>query len=466
MKQTMEKTGNPIIDGVIWKQLLAFFFPILLGTFFQQLYNTADAMIVGNFVGKEALAAVGGTTSVLINFFVNLFVGISSGATVVIAQAYGARRFDDVKKAVHTSMALVLWVGAAIMLLGLGLSHWALSAMGTPADIMDYAQLYLRIYFVGTIPSFAYNIGSGILRAMGDTRRPLYFLIIACLTNIVLDLLFVVVLGWGVAGVGIATVISQVVAATLILAALRKEGAVYELDLKQVRFTSRLLRDIVKIGLPAGIQSDMYSISNILIQASVNSFGTNTIAAWTAQGKVDSFFWMVLGAYGVSITTFVGQNFGAQQYHRVRKSIWVCMGMAALTTILFSVLFYFAASPLIGLFSTDQAVLAEGVDIMRFLAPWYIAYVCIEIFSGAIRGTGDSLIPMLITTSGVCVLRVVWIYAVLPLNHTFHNLVLSYPVSWILTSILFLIYYFQGGWMRRRIKKIGFSPEEKSSKAI
>ena len=170
-------------------------------------------MIVGNFVGKEALAAVGGTTSVLINFFVNLFVGISSGATVVIAQAYGARRFDDVKKAVHTSMALVLWVGAAIMLLGLGLSHWALSAMGTPADIMDYAQLYLRIYFVGTIPSFAYNIGSGILRAMGDTRRPLYFLIIACLTNIVLDLLFVVVLGWGVAGVGIATVISQVVAA-------------------------------------------------------------------------------------------------------------------------------------------------------------------------------------------------------------------------------------------------------------
>lgn len=451
---------NAITEGVIWKQLLVFFFPILLGTFFQQLYNTADAMIVGNFVGKEALAAVGGTTSVLINFLVNLFVGISSGATVVIAQYCGARQFGEVRRAVHTSMALAVAAGAGIMLIGILFAPMALRAMGTPEDIMGHALTYLRIYFCGTIASFIYNIGSGILRAMGDTRRPLYFLIIACLTNIALDLFFVVALGLGVLGVAFATILSQVVSAVLIVVALRKDGTAYELSIHEIRFTPHILKAIVKIGLPAGIQSDMYAISNILIQSCINSFGTNTIAAWTAQGKVDGFFWMILGAYGVSITTFVGQNFGAQQYGRVRKSVRVCMTMAMGTTVAVTVLFCVFARPLIGLFSTDAAVLETGVEIMMLIAPWYFTFVCIEIFSGAIRGTGDSLIPMLITCGGVCVLRVVWIFAVLPLNHTLPTLIASYPITWVITSVLFIIYYLHGGWMRGRIKKLGYPPEE------
>lgn len=456
--------GGSITEGVIWQQLLAFFFPILLGTFFQQLYNTADAMIVGNFVGKEALAAVGGTTSVLINFLVGMFVGVASGATVVIAQYFGGRQFDEVRRATHTSMALALVAGAGIMAIGLLFSSAALKAMGTPADILDHAVVYLRIYFLGTIPSFLYNMGSGILRAMGDTKRPLYYLITACLVNIVLDLVFVAALGWGVVGVGIATIASQAVSAVLVLLALCRGDTLYELRLKELRFTPHILKNIIRIGLPAGIQSDMYSISNILIQASVNSFGTDTVAAWTAQGKVDSFFWMVLGAYGMAITTFVGQNFGAQQYGRMRKSIWISMGMATGTTLLISLLFYVFAAPLIGLFSTDAAVLAGGVDIMRYLAPWYVTFVCIEIFSGAIRGTGDSLIPMILTCGGVCLFRVAWIYLVLPMNHTFHTLVLSYPVSWIITSLLFVIYYFQGSWLRRRITAMGFEPEKKPVK--
>ena len=441
---------NRITQGVIWKQLLYFFFPILLGTFFQQLYNTADAMIVGQFVGKEALAAVGGTTSVLINFLVNMFVGIASGATVVIAQYYGARQHEEVGRSIHTSIALAIVAGAFIMVIGVAFSRAALAAMGTPGDIMGYALTYLRIYFCGTIASFIYNIGAGILRAIGDTRRPLYFLISACLTNIVLDLLFVVVFGWQVVGVALATVISQVVSAVLIVLALRKEGA-YQLKLREIRFTAPILKNIIKIGLPAGIQADMYSISNILIQSCVNSFGTDTIAAWTAQGKVDGFFWMILGAYGVAITTFVGQNFGAREYGRMHKSVKVCMLMAAGTTIVTSVLFCVFASPLISLFSTDAAVLQEGVSIMRQLAPWYITFVCIEILSGAIRGTGDSLIPMLITCGGVCVLRVVWIFAVLPLHRTFSTLIVSYPITWIITSVLFVLYYWKGGWLRRRM---------------
>lgn len=456
--------GGSITEGVIWQQLLAFFFPILLGTFFQQLYNTADAMIVGNFVGKEALAAVGGTTSVLINFLVGLFVGVASGATVVIAQYFGGRQFEEVRKATHTSMALALAAGAGIMAIGLIFAAPALKAMDTPEDILGHAVIYLRIYFLGTIPSFLYNMGSGILRAMGDTKRPLYYLIAACLVNIALDLVFVAALGWGVVGVAIATIASQAVSAVLVLLALCRGDTLYELRLKELRFTPHILKNIIKIGLPAGIQSDMYSISNILIQASVNSFGTNTVAAWTAQGKVDGFFWMVLGAFGMSITTFVGQNFGAQQYERMRKSIWVSMAMAAGTTAAISLLFYVFASPLIGLFSADAAVLESGVDIMRYLAPWYITFVCIEIFSGAIRGTGDSLIPMILTCGGVCLFRVAWIYLVLPSHHDFHTLILSYPVSWVITSVLFGAYYFHGGWLRRRIAAMGFEPEKKPIK--
>ncbi|MEG2702851.1 MAG: MATE family efflux transporter, partial [Clostridia bacterium] len=260
---------NSITEGVIWKQLLVFFFPILLGTFFQQLYNTADAIIVGKFVGKEALAAVGGATGNLINLVVGFFVGLSSGATVIISQFFGARRDQEVSHAVHTGIALALAGGLAISVLGITFSPTILAMMGTPAEVMDYAVTYIRIYFAGMIPSLVYNIGSGILRAVGDSRRPLYFLICACMVNILLDILFVVGFEWGVAGAALATILSQAISAVLVLITLSRSPYSYRLIIKKIRFYGSLLGRIVQIGFPAGLQSVMYALSNVIIQASV-----------------------------------------------------------------------------------------------------------------------------------------------------------------------------------------------------
>ena len=455
-----------ITRGSIWKPLLAFFFPILLGTFFQQLYNTADAIIVGNFVGKEALAAVGGTTSVIVSFFVNLFVGVSSGATVVIAQNYGAREYEALQDGVHTSMALALTAGAGIMVLGLLVATPTLKLMDTPEDVMGYAQTYLKIYFLGTIASFIYNMGSSILRAMGDSKRPLYFLMSACLVNILLDLLFVVKLKMEVLGVAIATVLSQVVAAGLFLMALCRKDTLYHLNFRRIRFHKEPLKAILRIGLPAGLQSDMYSVSNILLQSCVNSFGTNTVAAWAAFGKIDGFFWMVISAYGVAITTFVGQNFGARQYDRIHKSVRVCGGMMLGTTILFSSVFCVFAAPLLSMFNNDPQVVSIGREIMLLMCPFYVTYLCIELFSGAIRGTGSALIPMLLTCGGVCVLRILWVFLVLPLFPQFEMVVISYPFTWIVTTILFLFYYFKGGWLEKSKRASGhLDPPTESSPA-
>lgn len=452
----MSKLSGGAMDvtkGVIWKQLLYFFFPILLGTFFQQLYNTADAMIVGNYVGKEALAAVGGTTSVLINLLVNLFVGLSSGTTVIVSQYYGGQNHENVSKAVHSSIALAVVAGFFMMIFGIVLAPFALRAMSTPPEIIDYALTYIRIYFLGMIPSFIYNMGSGILRAVGDTKRPLYFLAIACITNILLDLLFVLVFNWGVLGVATATVISQFVSAVLIMLSLTKPGTIYQVFIKEIKFSSPILKKIIKVGIPAGVQSDMYSISNILIQSSINSFGTNAAAAWTAFGKVDGFFWMILGAYGISITTFSGQNFGAGEYKRIKKGVNASLILVTITAAIISVIFCTFAPQLLKLFSSDAEVLALGVQTMWQMVPFYFTFILIEILSGAIRGTGDSLIPMIMTCTGICVLRVVWIFVVLPLKPDFSTLVLSYPVTWTITSILFLIYYLKGTWLKKQIAK-------------
>ncbi|MGN0990479.1 MAG: MATE family efflux transporter, partial [Candidatus Ventricola sp.] len=283
---------NGITEGVIWKQLLLFFFPIVLGTFFQQLYNTADAIIVGKAVGKEALAAVGGSTGTLINLLVGFFVGLASGASVIIAQLFGARRAQDVSRAVHTTMAMALSSGALLTVVGLLFSSTVLEWMGTPQEVMTYALPYLSIYFLGMIPQLVYNIGSGVLRAVGDSRRPMLFLICAALTNIVLDVILVLGLELGVRGAAIATVLSQVVSAVLILVSLCHAQPVYRLSFGKIRFHGDMLRRIVRIGLPAGLQSVMYSLSNLIIQASVNGFGTDVMAAWTAYGKIDGLYWM------------------------------------------------------------------------------------------------------------------------------------------------------------------------------
>lgn len=444
-------TKNGITEGVIWQQILLFFFPILFGTFFQQLYNTVDAIIVGNFVGKEALGAVGGSTGTLINLLVGFFVGLSSGATVIISQYYGAYDEQNVSRAVHTSIALAIAGGSFIMVIGLLGADWALNLMGVPAEIMDYSLTYMRIYFLGMIPNMLYNIGSSILRAMGDSKRPLYFLIAACFVNIVLDLVFVVAFKWEVMGVALATILSQAVSAILVMITLTHPGALVPIDIHQIRFTGFILRNIVKIGFPAGLQSVAYSVSNLIIQSSINAFGTDAVAAWTAYGKIDSLFWMTMSAFGVAITTFAGQNFGAHRVDRMRKSVRVCLGMAMVTAVSMSVLFWFTGQWIYHLFTQDAAVIELGMQMLRLLSPFFIIYIFIEIFSGAMRGCGDSLVPMLMTVGGICGVRAVWILLLAPMWNELSKVLLCYPISWGLTASMFIFYYLQGGWLKRRL---------------
>lgn len=449
MKTDNRQISNQITEGIIWKQLLFFFFPILFGTFFQQLYNTTDAVIVGQFVGKEALAAVGGPAATLINLLIGFFTGLSSGATVILAQYYGAKKQEDVRNTVHTALALSIAGGAVIMVLGILFAGVALRAMNTPDEILLMSVVYMRVYFLGVIPSLIYNMGSGILRAVGDSKRPLYFLILSCLVNIILDVFFVTILKMGVVGVAVATALSQVISALMVIVALMRTEDSYRLSVNEIRFHPILLHNIIRIGLPAGIQSTMYSVSNLIIQSSINSFGTDTIAAWTAYGKVDGIFWMIMGAYGVSITTFAGQNFGAGKYDRIRKSVRICLGMAALTSILLSVIVLAGGRIFLRLFTDDPNVVSIGLGMMWVISPSYITYICIEILGGTTRGCGDAVPPMLMTCVGVCVLRVIWNLVVVPMRPEVSTVAFSYPLTWATTSILFIIYYLRGNWLKR-----------------
>ena len=446
---------NSITEGVIWKTLLSFFFPILLGTFFQQMYNTVDAIIVGKFVGKEALAAVGGATGSLVNLIVGFFTGLASGATVVLSQFYGGRKDREVSDTVHTAAALALTMGLFLTVAGIWLSPMLLALLGTPEDVMRPSIIYLTIYFIGMIPSLIYNIGSGLLRAVGDSRRPLFFLIVACMTNVVLDVVLVVGFDMGVAGAAWATILSQLASAVLIVITLMRSHTSYRLQPRRIRFHGNLMSRIVKIGLPAGLQTSMYGVANIIVQAGVNSFGTDAIAAYTAFGKLDGFYWMVLGAFGVAITTFVGQNFGAQKFDRLKKSVRVCLMQATVTTVVMCTGLLLFGRSLYHMFTDDAQVIEQGMVMLNILAPAYIAYVCIEIFSGALRGVGDTLVATLFTFFGICVFRVIWVTVVVPLNHTLTTLMLCFPITWVITSLLFIVYYLWGGWMKRAMRRAG-----------
>lgn len=432
---------NQITEGVIWKQLLLFFFPILFGTFFQQLYNAVDAVIVGQFVGKEALSAVGGGTGTVINLLVGFFIGLSSGATVIISQYYGAKRGEMVSYAVHTAIAFSLIGGLVMMLIGIPLSPRILKAMNTPAEVLEPAILYIRIYFAGIIGNLIYNIGSGILRAIGDSRRPLYFLIAGCLTNILLDLFFVAVLRMGVAGAAWATICSQLLSAALVILVLMRTKDMHRLELRKIGLDRRMFRRIIRIGFPAGLQSVLYSLSNIIIQTAINGEGTDTVAAWTVYGKLDVVFWMCVSAFGISITTFVGQNYGADKLQRVRKGVRTCLGMTLAATVLISTILYLSCGGIYRLFSSDEEVLRIGVHITRYLVPTYVTYLCIEILSGALRGAGDVWIPTLICLTGICAVRVFWILVAVPLWPGIDTIIFSYPLTWVITTILFLLYY-------------------------
>ncbi len=438
----MKEKINQITEGVIWKQLLLFFFPIVFGTFFQQIYNTADTIVVGRFVGKQALAAVGGSASQIANLLVGFFVGLSSGAAVVISQFYGAKDKRNVEKSLHTAVAFSIAAGIFLTVTGIILTKPALLLMKTPKDVLEDSVIYLHIYFGGMIFNLVYNMGAAILRAVGDSRRPLYVLIVTCAMNIILDILFVVVFHMGVPGVAVATVTSQIISALIVMFMLMKTREIYVLKLSQIRFDRRMLMAVLRIGIPAGLESVMYNISNIVIQVFVNNLGTDTVAAWGTLGKIDALFWMVINAYAISITTFTGQNYGAGKYHRMRKSVKVCMCMSMISAVIMIGAMYAGAPWIYRLFTTDQAVVTAGVHMSRYLLPSYVIYVVIGILSGALRGAGKVLIPMILTCGGVCSLRIIWLLSMGRLHPGINTIMLSYPVSWSITAVFFIIYYF------------------------
>lgn len=441
------RQASDITQGVIWKQLLFFFFPLWFGTFFQQLYNTVDTVVVGRFAGTVALAAVG-STGVVANLTVGIFTGLSSGAVVAIAQRYGARQDEDVRKSVHTAMLLSLLIGAFFTVVGYFLTPWSLRAMGTTEEALPGAILYLQIYFLGMIPNVVYNMGTGVLRAVGDSKRPLYFLIAASLCNIVLDLLLVVVFHMGVAGVAIATVCSQLLSAVLVVISLMSvKGEAFRLVPRELRFHLQPFEAIMLIGIPTALQSVMYNFSNIVIQSAINSFGTNAVAAWTAYGKMDVLFWMTLTAMSQALTTFAGQNYGAGKYDRLKQGVHVSVAMTAGFTVFITIVMVLFARPILSIFSPDPEVLEIGVGMVQFLAPCYITYILVELLPGAIRGAGKSMVPMLISVFGVCGLRLLWLFVAVPAHHTIEMVEASYPITWTVTSICIFIYYRFGRWL-------------------
>lgn len=440
-EQRTKGMGQRITEGVIWKQLLFFFFPILIGTFFQQLYNTVDAVVVGRFAGKEALSSVGGSSSQIINLVVGFFTGLSSGATVVISQYFGAKKQEELQQALHTAYAFAIGFGVFIGLAGVALTPLLLEQMNTPAELMHDSVLYVRIYFAGLVFVLLYNMGSAILRAIGDSKRPLYYLIICCVINIVLDLALVLVLRLGVLGVAVATLLSQAVSAVMVTRALMYHTEEMELKLKEIRIQKNMLGKMLRIGLPTGIQSSMYNLSNVLIQAFLNNFGVDTMAAWAAFGKIDSIVWMINGAFGIAVTTFVGQNFGAKKWDRVRKGTRDCLLMTLGTEMALSALIVFVGQYLFGIFTSDAGVIQIGMRMVRVISPTYWLFAFIEIYSGSLRAQGSVLVTTIMTLTGVCLLRVVWVMFIVP-NGTLEQLIVCYPITWVVTAVAMILYYF------------------------
>lgn len=451
------RARQQITEGVIWKQLLIFFFPILMGTFFQQMYNTVDTIIVGRLVGTEALAAVG-ATGPLVSMVNGFFIGVSSGATVVLSQAYGAGDRKGVSDSIHTGVALSLVLGVMLTAIGICLGGRVMGWMGTPENCMADATTYLRIYFAGSIGTVVYNMGAGILRAMGDSKRPMLFLLVTCILNVVLDLLFVAVLHMGVAGAALATVLSQMISAVLPIVVLLRQKE-DRLELRKLRIERSLLGRILRIGIPAGLQFVTFDFSNVLIQSGINSFGDTTMAAWTAYGKTDALVWMISGAFGVSITTFVGQNFGAQKYSRIRQGAWTCLAMSIAMVGALNVTLLLFRSQILGIYTDNPEVIAVGGMVMLSIMPYEFLFMPIEVFAGTMRGVGNSLMPTLITGSCVCLFRVVWLMTAVRHWHSLKTLTLSYPLSWALAAAVFLVVYFKGSWLRRRIAQCGMEPE-------
>lgn len=440
--------ARDITKGSIWKNLLFYFFPIWFGSIFQQLYTTVDAVIVGRYVGTEALAALGGTSSLLADLSVGFFIGASAGAGAVISHCYGSKDEKRLKYAVQMSMLLAVLAGVVLMFVGIFFSPIALRWMRTPENVLPGATLYLKVYFMGVIPSLIYNMGAGILRAIGDAKRPLYFLIATTGVNIVLDILFVSVWNMGIFGAALATILSQMVSAVLVLRVLLTTKEMYRLELKKCESYPEVLRQIIKIGLPSGFQYTMYTVSNIIIQSQINALGTEIVAAWTAINKLEGMFWLTMGAFGTTMMTFTGQNYGAGRMDRVRKGFWIGLAISIGLTAAICIPILRYAWVLIRIFSSDAEVLELGVSFIYFLIPTYCTYTGTELCGGIIKGKGNSFVPMVITGISAFAIRSVWSIFAPMIRPGMNTIMLSYPISWTISTLLFVGYFIISGQLK------------------
>ncbi len=444
------KEKNDLTTGVVWKKLVAFFLPIAAGTIIQQLYNAADGLIVGRFVGTNALAAVGGSSAQIINMLVGFFVAMTAGASVVIGQIYGAGRKDDLNCAIGNAVAALGIAGVGLMIVGLLASPGLLRLLNTPEETLEGAALYLRIYFLGVPFVMVLNMESSILRALGDSFHPFLYMVIGCVMNIVLDILFVIGFGWSIAGVAIATVLAQVVNAGLLTLRLARGTEEYRLTLRELKLKGVYLVNMLRLGIPAGLQSSMYTVSNTIIQVAVNSLGTVVVASWAMSGKTDGLYWAVSSAMGAAITSFIAQNYGAGRMDRVKQCVRQGLIMAFAVTLTVSAGLMLTAIPVLRILTPDEEVVQTTYTIMSYFVPFYFTWVLVEVFSAVLRGVGDALVPVLLIGVGICLFRILWILTVFAHFGTLFSLCLSYTVSWTITSIALTVYYKKGGWMKRR----------------
>lgn len=439
-----ERQGRFEIDmtnGPLLGKIVKFAIPLALSGVLQLLFNAADMVVAGRFAGSQALAAVG-STGALINLIINLFIGLSVGVNVLIARYYGSGQQAELGGTAHTAILTSLVSGVALIFIGIGLSKPLLTLMGTPSDVIDSAVLYMRIYFAGMPVVMLYNFGAAILRAVGDTRRPLYFLTIAGVINVCLNLFFVIVLQMGVAGVATATVISQAISAALVLRCLVKSDGVYRIDLRRLRIEKDKLVQMMKIGIPAGIQGATFSISNVIIQSTINSFGSVAMAGATASSNLEGFLWTVVDAFTQAAQSFTSQNYGARKPGRVSRVMAICLAMAVGCSIAMGGGAYLGGHTLLGLYTSDEQVIEYGLRRMLITCVPYFTIALMNVLVGMLRGLGSSIMPMIMSIIGTCGLRIVWIYTIFSLNPTWEVLFLSYPISWLVTGVFQLICYF------------------------
>ncbi len=436
-------TGRHVIDmttGPLLPEILAFSGPLILTGILQLLYNAADVIVVGNYAGHEALAAVSSTGS-LINLLVNIFMGLSVGASVVVARLYGARDIQGMRKAEHTAMTMALFMGIGVGIFGFVMARPMLQWMESPPDVIDGAALYVRIYFLGMPANMLYNFGAAVLRAVGDTKRPMYYLIFSGLVNVLLNLLLVIVFHLDVAGVAIATVASQVVSMVLVLVCLLRTRGVIQLNLRECRIDGKSLKEMIRIGLPAGLQGSLFSISNVLIQSSVNSFGSLVMAGNGVASNIEGFVYVAMNAQHQACMTFASQNYGAGKYDRVRKTLWWCLGVVAVTGLVMGFGIWLFGGTLMSLYNSEPQVIAKGMIRMGIILPTYFLCGLMDVMVGQMRGIGYSIMPMIVSLTGACLFRIVWIMTVFAGNHTLEILYLSYPVSWFITFAVHMACY-------------------------